>query len=178
MISPWGEHEIDYVLFVTIPSRSCITLTPHPEEVDDVKWVTQSELLDMFQDESLLFSPWFRIIANRWLVGNNNKICDEVGDDKKASRGGGWWDDLNRTMTTNDYCDYGTIHRFDPPIEHMGGDGDAGPWLMSSTHEDDILSSGEEKKSEDYSANGDGGGRKEFTLDDGVIGAMAVGDSS
>lgn len=182
MISPWGEHEIDYVLFITIPSRSCITLTPHPEEVDDVKWVTQSELLDMFQDESLLFSPWFRIIANRWLVGNNNKICDEVGDDEKSSRGGGdgggWWDDLKRTMTTNDYCDYGTIHRFDPPIEHMGGDGDAGPWLTSSTYEDDILSSGEEKKSEDYSANGVSGVRKEFTLDDGVIGAMAVGDSS
>jgi hypothetical protein len=140
----------------------------------------------MFQDESLLFSPWFRIIAHRWLVGNNttNKISNDeevVGDDKKASSSAaedrGWWDDLNRTMTTNDYCDYGTIHRFDPPIEHMGGDGDAGPWLMSSTYADDTLSSGEEKKSEDYSVNSDGG-RKEFTLDDGVNGAMAVGDSS
>ena len=48
---------------------------------------------------------------------------------------------------------------------------------MSSTYADDTLSSGEEKKSEDYSVNCDGG-RKEFTLDDGVNGAMAVGDSS
>lgn len=128
--------------------------------------------MDMFQDETLLFSPWFRIIANRWLVGNTSKISDgRGGDNKKAS--GGWWNDLNRTMTTNDYCDYDTIHRFDPPIEHMGGDGDAGPWLMSSTCEDDTLSSGEEKKSEDYSA---ASGRKEFTL--GNIRAMAVGDSS
>ena len=47
---------------------------------------------------------------------------------KKANGGkGGWWDDLFRTMNTNDFCDYETIHRFDPPDEHMGGGGDAGP---------------------------------------------------
>lgn len=128
--------------------------------------------MDMFQDETLLFSPWFRIIANRWLVGNTSKIsngCCE--DDKKAL--GGWWDNLNRTMTTNNCCDYDTIHRFDPPIEHMGGDGDAGPWLMCSTYEDDTLSSGEEKKSEEYSADS---GQKEITLGD--IGTMTVGDST
>ncbi len=129
--SPWGEHEIDYVLFVTVPSRACVTLEPHPEEVDDVKWVTKTELFDMFNDDTLLFSPWFRIIANRWLVGS--------GDGGDAA---GWWDDLRRTMTTDDFCDYGTVHRFDPPPEHMGGGGDAGPMFDGS--ED-----GEEKKSDD-----------------------------
>lgn len=69
----------------------------------------------MFDDTNLLFSPWFRLITKKWMIGNG-----EAG-------GGGWWDDLDRTMKTNDFCDYGTIHRFDPPSEHMGGGGDAGP---------------------------------------------------
>eukprot|EP00578_Thalassiosira_sp_NH16_P016712 CAMPEP_0181114146 /NCGR_PEP_ID=MMETSP1071-20121207/20722_1 /TAXON_ID=35127 /ORGANISM="Thalassiosira sp., Strain NH16" /LENGTH=793 /DNA_ID=CAMNT_0023198225 /DNA_START=21 /DNA_END=2402 /DNA_ORIENTATION=- len=112
--SPWGEHEIDYVLFITVSSKDKLTVKPHPEEVDDVKWVTQSQLLEMFDDKNLLFSPWFRIITKKWVIGSNGG-------------GGGWWDDLERTMTTDDFCDYGTIHRFDPPAEHMGGGGDAGP---------------------------------------------------
>jgi len=113
--SPWGEHEIDYILFATVPSKDAITLNPHPDEVDDYRWVSQAELLEMFADKSLLFSPWFRIIANRWMIGTDMK--DGVG----------WWDDLNRTMKTNDFCDYEMIHRFDPPTEHLGGGGDAGP---------------------------------------------------
>ena len=80
----------------------------------------------MFDDKNLLFSPWFRLIAKRWMIGGKG---DETscGDEKEKQGGGGWWDDLERTMTTNDFCDYGTIHRFDPPSEHMGGGGDAGP---------------------------------------------------
>lgn len=119
--SPWGEHEIDYVLFVTVPSKDSITLKPHPDEVDDVCWVSQSKLLEMFADKDLLFSPWFRLITNRWMIGGGDK--------------GGWWDDLERTMKTDDFCDYESIHRFDPPSEHMGGGGDAGPWLESNTVE-------------------------------------------
>lgn len=142
-----------------MPSRSRITLEPHPEEVDDVKWVTKSELLDMFRDESLLFSPWFRIIADRWLVGGGG--CGGGGGGGGATRGEGWWDDLRRTMTTGDFCDYGSVHRFDPPAEHMGGDGDAGPMFDPAGRE-------EEKKSEDDAD----GGRK------GASGAGAlVGDS-
>lgn len=79
--------------------------------------VTQSKLLEMFDDKSLLFSPWFRLIANRWMIGSTSE----------EGKGGGWWDDLNRTMNTDDFCDFDTIHRFDPPEEHMGGGGDAGP---------------------------------------------------
>jgi hypothetical protein len=111
--SPWGEHEIDYVLFLTIPSKSTLTLSPHPEEVDDVKWVTQSQLLEMFNDKSLLFSPWFRLIVHKWMISKDGKE--------------GWWTDLKKTMTTDTYCDYVNIWRFDPPEEHMGGGGNAGP---------------------------------------------------
>ena len=119
--SPWGEHEIDYILFITIPNKDALTLHPHPDEVDDVKWVSQSKLLDMFDDKTLLFSPWFRIIANRWMIGTD--ASSSISSNEEDA--GGWWDDLDRTMNTNDFCDYETIHRFDPPEEHLGGAGNA-----------------------------------------------------
>lgn len=112
-------------------------MKPHPDEVDDTKWVTQSQLLTMFNDKSLLFSPWFRLITNKWMIGSNNKTGD---DDKEGVNGGkgGWWDDLSRTMNTNDFIDYETIHTFDPPAEHMGGGGDAGP-MFSGNENDSIV---------------------------------------
>lgn len=39
--SPWGEHEIDYILFIKADG---LKVTPHPEEVDDYKYVTLAEL--------------------------------------------------------------------------------------------------------------------------------------
>jgi hypothetical protein len=77
--------------------------------------VTKEVLLEMFADKSLLFSPWFRIIANNWMTNS-----------------GGWWDNLSVTMTTDKHCDYGSIQRFDPPREHLGGEGDAGPLFGGS----------------------------------------------
>jgi isopentenyl-diphosphate delta-isomerase len=109
--SPWGEHEIDYVLFVVVPNKSALTLTPHPDEVDDVKWVSKQVLQEMMSDDSLLFSPWFRIITKKWLMGL-------------------WWDNLEETMTTQTHVDYITIHEFDPPTEHLGGSGNAGPLFV------------------------------------------------
>lgn len=106
--SPWGEHEIDYVLLFVVKSKDEITLNPNREEVEDVKWVSQSKLDEMMSDKTLLFSPWFRIIMKRWVLGAN-----------------GWWNDLKETMETDKYCDYGSISRFDPPSEHMGGLGNA-----------------------------------------------------
>ena len=57
--SPWGEHEIDYVLFMTVPSTSDITIQPNAEEIDEIRWVTKNELDTMLVDTSNLFSPWF-----------------------------------------------------------------------------------------------------------------------
>lgn len=34
-------------------------------------------------------------------------------------------------MNGDKHCDFKTIHRFDPPAEHMGGKGGAGPYLDS-----------------------------------------------
>jgi len=106
--STWGEHEIDYVLFFVVPSKDMITLAPHPDEVDDVKWVTKTELVSMMGRKDLLFSPWFRIIVKKWLIG------------------GGWWDDLEVTMKSGKFNDFSNIYQFDPTPEHMGGNGNAG----------------------------------------------------
>ena len=106
--SPWGEHEIDYVLFYTVPSKSDLTIKGHPDEVDDVKWVTKEVLLEMMADKNLLFSPWFRLICKKWVFDH-------------------WWKDLKTTMTTDEQVDLVNIHRFDPPTEHFGGGGKAGP---------------------------------------------------
>lgn len=94
-------------------------MNPNSDEADDIRWVTQSQLLEMFNDASLLFSPWFRIIAHRWMM--------TTVDTTATKTVGGWWDNLDRTMNTDDFCDHQTIHRFDPPEEHMGGGGNAGP---------------------------------------------------
>jgi hypothetical protein len=50
---------------------------------------------------------------------------------------GGWWTDLKKTMNTNEFCDYENIYRFDPPEEHMGGGGNAGPLFVKENGEVD-----------------------------------------
>ena len=130
--SPWGEHEIDYILFVTVPDKSTITLDgANDDEVDEVRWVDRDRMREMFDDDSLLFSPWFRIVANRWLMGGGDGAGVGGGGGGGGGAKGGWWDDLDRTMNTDDYCDHVAIHRFDPPPEHMGGAGDAGPLFLN-----------------------------------------------
>jgi farnesyl-diphosphate farnesyltransferase len=104
--SPWGEHEIDYILFV----QADVKLNPNTEEVGGVKYVTLNELREQMDPSSgLLWSPWFRIIAEQFLPY--------------------WWKDLNSTLTTNEWVDWNTIHKFDPTEEHMGGAGNAGKYL-------------------------------------------------
>jgi len=107
--SPWGEHEIDYILFV----QADVKVKPNPEEVSDVKYVTQAELQKLMSAKSgLLWSPWFRIIAEQFLPH--------------------WWANLSETLKTDKFVDLTTIHRFDPTEEHMGGAGAAGAYLGKS----------------------------------------------
>lgn len=74
---PWGEHELDYVLAGRAPDG--LTLAPNPDEVAAVRWVERDELAAMLDPASgLLWSPWFRIIAARFLPA--------------------WWDDLDGAL--------------------------------------------------------------------------------
>jgi isopentenyl-diphosphate delta-isomerase type 1 len=115
--APWGEHEIDYVLFVTIDNKKYLRVVPHPDEVDAVQWVNARELQSMLQDEKLLFSPWFRLIVKKWLYT--------------------WWANLDETMTTNKHCDCVSIHEFDPPVEHFGGQGNAQALFVNNSLQGD-----------------------------------------
>jgi hypothetical protein len=97
---------MDYILFI----QAKVDVTANPEEVRDHKYVTHDELKRMMDPSAgLLWSPWFRIIAERFLVD--------------------WWSDLSATLTTDKHVDLKEIHRFDCTAEHMGGAGNAGPWL-------------------------------------------------
>ncbi|TLD37869.1 isopentenyl-diphosphate delta-isomerase [Venturia nashicola] len=61
----WGEHEIDYILF--IKPKAKIILDPSPNEVRDTKYVSAEELRAMFGDSALLFTPWFKLICESFL---------------------------------------------------------------------------------------------------------------
>jgi len=62
---PWGEHEVDYILFLTAD----VTVTPNPNEIRDFKYVSKEELQAMFDDPKNSFTPWFKLIARDFLFG-------------------------------------------------------------------------------------------------------------
>lgn len=114
--SPWGEHEIDYLLVCKLaPGESC-PLKPNLDEVRDTMWVTEEELRAGMKDPAKKWSPWFRIIAERF-----------VSD---------WWKDLDNIAT-----DYSTIHRFDCHGlgEKIGAGGAEPGFLDGMRKEDDPL---------------------------------------
>ncbi|KAJ2976431.1 hypothetical protein NUW58_g8089 [Xylaria curta] len=59
----WGEHEIDYILFI----KANVDLNINPNEVKDYKYVTQDELKALFKDPTLKFTPWFKLICESML---------------------------------------------------------------------------------------------------------------
>jgi isopentenyl-diphosphate delta-isomerase len=66
----WGEHEVDYILFLTAD----VDVTPNTNEIRDFKYVDKAELQNMFDDSEKSFTPWFKLIARDFLFG--------------------WWDEL------------------------------------------------------------------------------------
>uniref|UniRef100_A0A493TYI4 isopentenyl-diphosphate Delta-isomerase n=2 Tax=Anas platyrhynchos TaxID=8839 RepID=A0A493TYI4_ANAPP len=62
----WGEHEIDYILFV----QKDVTLNPDPNEIQSYCYVTQKELkqlLDKASRNEVKITPWFKLIAETFL---------------------------------------------------------------------------------------------------------------
>ncbi|KAK3187392.1 isopentenyl-diphosphate delta-isomerase idi1 [Lecanicillium sp. MT-2017a] len=59
----WGEHEIDYILFI----KANVDLNPSPNEVQATQYVSPEELKKQFDDPSLKFTPWFKLICNSML---------------------------------------------------------------------------------------------------------------
>jgi len=77
----WGEHEVDYILFLTAD----VNLTPNANEVRDVKYVSKEELQAMFEGSENSFTPWFKLIAKNLLFG--------------------WWDTLLKDRGQDGACD-------------------------------------------------------------------------
>jgi len=85
----WGEHEMDYILFIKCDK---ITITPNPGEVKDYKFVTSEEVKQIVEDAKLgkhTISPWFGLIVSKLLTG--------------------WWEKLLRGF---DLPSDNQIHRF------------------------------------------------------------------
>ncbi|KAM0323494.1 hypothetical protein ACHAQA_008774 [Verticillium albo-atrum] len=59
----WGEHEIDYILFI----KTNVTLDINKNEVQATQYVSPDELKKQFQDPSLVFTPWFKLICESML---------------------------------------------------------------------------------------------------------------
>uniref|UniRef100_A0A2K6SRS8 Isopentenyl-diphosphate Delta-isomerase 1 n=1 Tax=Saimiri boliviensis boliviensis TaxID=39432 RepID=A0A2K6SRS8_SAIBB len=83
----WGEHEIDYILFV----RKNVTLNPDPNEIKSYCYVSKEELKELLKKAAngeIKITPWFQIIAETFLFK--------------------WWDNLNHL---NQFVDREKIHR-------------------------------------------------------------------
>lgn len=96
--TPWGEHEVDYVLFLKSKPGNQPVVHANPDEVSEYKYVSPQELKNMFEEPDLEWSPWFR------------GIMDLGGFD--------WWYDLDATLQGKNICEKVTF--FDPPQEHYG----------------------------------------------------------
>ncbi|KAK4236212.1 NUDIX hydrolase domain-like protein [Achaetomium macrosporum] len=59
----WGEHEIDYILFI----KANVDLNINENEVQATQYVSADRLKQLFEDPSLKFTPWFKLICNSML---------------------------------------------------------------------------------------------------------------
>ncbi|XP_046879665.1 isopentenyl-diphosphate Delta-isomerase 1 [Hypomesus transpacificus] len=83
----WGEHEIDYILFM----QKDVEVNPDPNEIQSHCYVTKEELKEMLEKAKrgeLLITPWFSLIAQTFLFK--------------------WWDNL---QNLKQFMDHDKIHR-------------------------------------------------------------------
>ena len=59
----WVCGVVDYILFI----QADVDLAVNPNEVRDSMYVSQEELKAMFKDNTLRFTPWFRLICESML---------------------------------------------------------------------------------------------------------------
>ena len=82
----WIEREIDHCLVI----HADVDVNPNPNEVSEVKWVSQAELEEMLvsDDSENVIAPWFRCIAARvmdddwWRPGcvSADDLIHDMGD--------------------------------------------------------------------------------------------------
>ncbi|KAK4385750.1 Isopentenyl-diphosphate Delta-isomerase I [Sesamum angolense] len=87
----WGEHELDYLLFIIRDVR----VQPNPDEVADIKYVNREQLRELLRkadagEGGLKLSPWFRLVVDNFLFQ--------------------WWDHVEKG-TLREAADMKTIHK-------------------------------------------------------------------
>uniref|UniRef100_A0A8D8FLR2 isopentenyl-diphosphate Delta-isomerase n=1 Tax=Culex pipiens TaxID=7175 RepID=A0A8D8FLR2_CULPI len=81
----WGEHEIDYILFL----QKDVDLKPNEGEVSEIRYIARNELDQQIATLEAPLTPWFRLIL--------------------AHRLPLWWDNLHRLKKHVNLCE---IERF------------------------------------------------------------------
>ena len=81
----WGEHEIDYILFL----QKDVDVTPNPAEVSEVRWIKRDNLEKDIAKLNGPITPWFKFLL-------------------KTGRLSLWWNNLSRLKK---FEDYKTIHK-------------------------------------------------------------------
>eukprot|EP01121_Diplochlamys_sp_Union-15-3_P008761 TRINITY_DN2340_c0_g1_i1.p1 TRINITY_DN2340_c0_g1~~TRINITY_DN2340_c0_g1_i1.p1 ORF type:complete len:257 (-),score=45.38 TRINITY_DN2340_c0_g1_i1:24-710(-) len=79
--STWGEHEIDYILFI----ERDVQINPNINEVKDYRFVSINELKDFISSANkngVQLTPWFGLIANNYLWD--------------------WWENIDKIETFKD----------------------------------------------------------------------------
>ncbi|KAJ1953327.1 isopentenyl-diphosphate delta-isomerase idi1 [Linderina pennispora] len=78
----WGEHEIDYILFI----KADVDLDINPNEVKSYKYVTMDEMKEIIataEEKGVLLTPWFKLIDETFLykwwasIDNLDALVDE-----------------------------------------------------------------------------------------------------
>lgn len=74
--STWGEHEVDYILFV----QKDIDVKPNPEEIKDTRYVNQAQLKQLIEDSktdpSIKLTPWFSLMSDTHIWKWWNALLD------------------------------------------------------------------------------------------------------
>ncbi|XP_047327145.1 isopentenyl-diphosphate Delta-isomerase I-like [Impatiens glandulifera] len=87
----WGEHELDYLLFIVRD----VGLHPNPDEVAEIKYVNREQLKELLRkadagEDGLKLSPWFRLVVDNFLFK--------------------WWEHVEKG-TLSDAADMDSIHK-------------------------------------------------------------------
>jgi isopentenyl-diphosphate delta-isomerase len=82
--SVWGEHEIDYILFL----QKDLPVKPNVEEVAEIRYMTLDQIRTMASNNDVQLTPWFDLIYKTWLPI--------------------WWNNLSNLKPFNDHK---TIHK-------------------------------------------------------------------
>ncbi|TDL28661.1 Isopentenyldiphosphate isomerase [Rickenella mellea] len=76
----WGEHEVDYILFLTAD----VSIHANANEIRDYKYVDKAELQAMFDEPANLFTPWFKLIARDFLFGWWDQLMARRNEENKV----------------------------------------------------------------------------------------------